>query len=98
MRRFLSAKLICLMALALSGCGDALPVFPAEYVYSVRALKGKCSRHRIISKDPITVDGGTMVPLEECEGVFGFAARDTAPVFSWMRAAQKVAKEKCSVK
>jgi hypothetical protein len=93
-------KLILLTALAASniscqGAGGTIENFPAKYVYSVRPSKHKCSRHEIINYDPITVDRGVIVDMSECEGIFGFSADDTGPVFNWIRTVQKEAKKHC---
>ena len=83
------------MVLILSGCDAALDPFPAQYVYSIQPWKWKCSRHKIISKDPVKVDAGEMIPWDDCPNVFGFDEKDTGPVFNWIRNAQEKAKERC---
>jgi len=74
---------------------SGLPRFPVQYIYSSRPLVNKCSKHKIISYDPIKVDGGIIVEMTECESIFGFQAKDAGPVFNWIRSAEKLAKERC---
>lgn len=90
-------SVILLTASFIFGCGgkSGLPDFPADYVYSVRPFENKCSKHKIIKKDPVVVEKGIYVDMRECESVFGFAAEDTGPVFNWIRNAQAVAKKRC---
>lgn len=94
-KRLWKLSAILLIILALSACDETLDPFPAQYVYSIQAWKWKCSRHRIVSKDPVTVDGGEMIPWDDCPNVFGFDEKDTGAVFNWIRNAQKKAKERC---
>jgi hypothetical protein len=92
---YLKKSAILLTVISLMGCADGLPPFPAEYIYSIRPLDQKCSRHRIVSKDPLKVDNGEMIPWEECPTVFGFSDEDAGKVFNWVRNAQKESKERC---
>jgi hypothetical protein len=94
--RCLTAKLISLTAsLFIVGCNSDLSPFPAEFIFVAKPQLQQCSKHRIISKDPIKVDKGEWVPWEHCPDVFGFQSSDAGPVMNWIRDAQKKAKERC---
>lgn len=95
MERLLKLSVILLIILVLNGCDTSLDPFPAQYVYSIQPWKWKCSRHKIISKDPIQVDTGEMIPWDDCPNLFGFDEKETGAVFNWIRNAQKEIKEKC---
>ena len=92
---FLKKSVILLTASLLVGCAEGLPPFPAEYIFVVKPEKQECTRHKIISKDPVKVDKGEFVPWDECPHVFGFQDSDIAPVMNWIRNAQEEAKKRC---
>lgn len=93
--RFWKLSAILLTILFLSSCAKDLQKFPAEYVYSAKPHLLRCTKHKIIKHDPVTVDKGTFVEWSECPDVFGFSEVDTPKVFSWIREAQSIAKKKC---
>jgi hypothetical protein len=79
-----------------SGCASyGIPEFPAEYTFVVKQDLKQCSRHKIISYDPIKVDKGEFIQWENCPDVFGFSSQDAGKVFNWIRNLQKVSKERC---
>lgn len=83
------------MALSLNGCAEKLASFPADYIFVVRPETQKCAKHKIIKKDPVTVDKGEWVPWSECPVVYGFAESDISGVMNWIRDAQELAKKRC---
>lgn len=88
-------RLIFLMAISLTGCASDLSPFPSEFVYVVKPQLQQCSKHKIISKDPVKVDRGEWIPWEQCPDVFGFDYKDAGPVMNWIRDLQKKVKERC---
>jgi hypothetical protein len=92
---FLRKSVICLMAISMIGCAEGLPPFPAEFIFVVKPEKQQCTRHRIISKDPVKVDKGEYISWEECPHVFGFQDSDIGPVMNWIRESQRLAKKRC---
>ena len=93
--RFLNLSAILLIANLLIGCGDGLPPFPANYIFVAKPDKLECTRHKIISKDPVKVDKGEFIPWNECPHVFGFQDSDIGPVMNWVRKAQSESKKRC---
>lgn len=95
--RCLIARLTYLTATSLfvMGCADDLPSFPADYIYVVKPELQQCSRHKIISKNPVKVDKGVWIEWSQCPDVFGFESKDMGPIMNWIRKAEKMAKEKC---
>ena len=83
--------------LFLFGCGGAsgLDPFPASFVYVVKIDKQRCSKHAIISKNPVKVDKGVFIPWSECPDVIGFDYQESASIFNWIRKAEKTASERC---
>lgn len=93
--KFWKLNAILLTASLISGCASGLPTFPSDYIFVIRPEKQACSMHKIIKKDPVTVDKGYYLPWEECPTVYGFSEQDTPKVLSWIRKAQELAKKKC---
>lgn len=77
------------------GCAKGLEPFPADYIYVVKPTLQQCSKHKIISKDPVKVDKGVWVDWRDCPDVFGFESKDAGPVLNWIRYAQEEAKKRC---
>lgn len=93
--KFLSVSAIFLIASMFIGCANGLPEFPADYIFVVKPDLQRCSKHKIIKKDPVTVDKGEYVDWRDCPHVFGFQDQDVAPVMGWIRNAQDEAKKRC---
>lgn len=73
-----------------------LKKFPTKYIYEVSNEEPGCIQYEIIVNDPLTVSEGKMLLPKECPfGLFGFDIENTADIFTWIRDAQKLAKEKC---
>jgi hypothetical protein len=92
---FLKKSVILLTANLVIGCAEGLPPFPADFVFVAKPDKLECTRHKIISKDPIKVDKGEFIPWSECPHVFGFQDSDIGPVMNWIRESQRLAKKRC---
>jgi len=93
--QLLKKSAIFLMASFLAACADGLPIFPADEVYVARPDTLQCSRHKIISKDPVKIDKGEWIPWEQCPHVFGFKDSDIGPVMNWIRNSQETARKRC---
>ncbi len=93
--RSLKLSVICLTVSNLIGCAEGLPEFPADYIFVVKPNLLECSRHKIIKKDPVTVDKGEFIPWDQCPHTFGFQDSDVGPVLTWIRNAQTEAKQRC---
>lgn len=93
----LIARLTFLMGISLFfiGCADGLPLFPADHIYVIKPQLQQCSKHKIISKDPVKVDRGVFIDWHDCPDVFGFESKDAGPVLNWIRNAQSEAKKRC---
>ena len=90
---------IYLTALVLSffvaGCGKKLPEFPARFIYEVDIQNKVCGKYKIVDPENLQVDFVEDLPLSECNGVFGFASTDIAPVLDWSRFAIEEMKKAC---
>ena len=84
------------MVISLTGCAASdLSPFPAEFIFVAKPQLHQCSKHKIISKDPVKVDKGVWIPWEQCPDVFGFESKDAGPVMNWIKDSQRKAKERC---
>ena len=91
-----SVRLIFLTVISLLvGCANGLPPFPADFIYVVKPQLQQCSKHKIISKDPVKVDKGVWIEWDQCPDVFGFESKDAGPVMNWIRNSQEEAKRRC---
>jgi hypothetical protein len=77
------------------GCRqNTAPEFPTKKIYEVIQGRDDCTVYTIVQDDPLQVDEGVSLPNGECpESVFGFAAQDVGPVFSWIRKVQDIIKK-----
>lgn len=87
--------LIAISFLILGGCSGQLPKFPADFIYEVDVQNKVCGKYPIIDHENLKVGDPTELPLSECNGVFGFASTDIAPVLDWSENAIEKAKKAC---
>lgn len=81
--------LIC--STAITSCGGE--AFPAKFILEVDTKAMVCGKYKIVDPENLKFEHVEDLPLEACNGVFGFATRDVPKVLRWSRA--KI-KESCN--
>lgn len=91
----LNAIFLTIISLGCAKDVSDVPSFPSEIVWVAKPDLQKCSKHKIISKDPLKFDKGQYVDWSSCPDVFGFEAKDAGPVMNWIRNTTDLAKKRC---
>lgn len=80
---------------ALLAC-NSVPKFPAKYVWEIDSTNHACGQYEIIDAENFKVRHVQDWPLEKCNGVFGFGAKDISPVLQWCKEVAGLARSKCN--
>ena len=91
----LKLVLIFSTALSLSACAGLKP-FPVKYVYEVDTKNKICGQYQITQVRPkLQFKHVKDLPLDVCNGVFGFATGEIAKVLDWADEAAGYAEQRC---
>lgn len=82
------------MALALPSC-NTLPKFPTKNVFEVDLQNNVCGMYEITDFERLLFKHVKDLPIESCQGVFGFSANKIGPVMNWSRDVIQKYKDKC---
>ncbi len=84
-----------LFILTLTSCAE-MPKFPAKFIYEVDLRSGVCGQYKVTNAERLTFKHVQDLPLEKCDGVFGFSKSEISPVLNWSRDAIQLGKKKCN--
>lgn len=85
---------LCLTALILSGC-SALSKFPTKYIYEVDLDNKVCGKYEVTDFERMLFKHVADLPLNSCNGVFGFSSDKVGLVIDWSVKAIEIGKGKC---
>jgi hypothetical protein len=82
------------MAVTLVNCAS-LKKFPAEYLYEVDMDNKVCGEYKVVDSERLLFEHVRDLPINSCNGVFGFSDKKIGPVLNWGRDAIIYVREHC---
>lgn len=86
--------LLFLIAVSLTSC-SGLKKFPTKYIYEIDLDHKVCGKYEIVDPEQFSFKHVADLPLNSCNGVFGFSTDSVGLVLDWSKDAIQKFNQKC---